>query len=241
MDEDEAFEAYYLQRCQGEVIQMVGRLRSGRRSEALNYYHFGNLSLDFLAEALPGATVAVVAAGELSPDAAPKDARHISLLVGQAIELVKRGQSLTQANLAQSLETCQSQISRWLNAIPGGWKFLKSTITGLCNSLYREPYRDLHNFKNDPKALTEDELTFLRDFAEPSLLAAFSDDGKNGPDDEMAIKTIQTCFEQFGDRAADILAHLSAEVGASLLIWILKAAGLVKDASFLYLRDFAFS
>lgn len=223
---DEDYNAYYLQRCQAEIVQMVGRLRSGRRTDECHYYHFGNSKIDmgFLLSAFPGCQFERVKAGTFCPDAATKDIRYKTQIITEAINLVQKGAKLTQKALGQVLGIDQSNVSRFFKSnLAIAFKSFKN----LCVSLIENLNRETHKKSEWLKSLSPEELSFVKEFIEPNLDAAFAgvEDGEE-IDGEIVEIILAHTWEEFGNKAHRLFRALNIDMAAKLLFWILAQLGI---------------
>jgi hypothetical protein len=219
---DKEFEDYYTNYCQAEVVQMVGRLRAARRQkEDLTYYHFGNLDLSFLQEALPGCQYQRIMAKDLTPDAAPRDIRFKVDLIESAIDLVKNGVTVTQSVLAQKLSVTQGAISKFARKLAGGWWFIKALFQTLLDSFSR----GWNNLETMLEVLTEEERDWLDGYLDPYLEVAFH--GKNSPEEETLILGFNTLLKHIKPgRVFALVRSLSIERQFQLLKYLIQITGL---------------
>jgi tRNA A-37 threonylcarbamoyl transferase component Bud32 len=146
-----AFEVYYQEVCDAELMQELGRDRALRRTGHIFHYWLTDLELPFAAQTM--------SAADLSLDAASQADITKAAITKAIMSLAKSGGKLTQQAIAQAAEVTQGWVSKFF-ANMGGWSVWRKIIT----SLLKASYRGGNNSCDDLEALSEDELWVAQEY-----------------------------------------------------------------------------
>ncbi len=188
-----------------ETIQTYARLRAHRRrNENLTIYHLAGLKeaeIEEIQRNYPGATVNVVSAMDVCPEAALKGDQVSRRLVEVMWSLVEKGQKVTQDNVGSVLGMSQSGVSQVSKKLlPGGFRQIKKILVWLFNSL------DDNNKSNISQSqmgsLTKEENWFVNDWL-PSLVG-YLNRGEESP--EEVAEVLEVAIRAYGQKILDFVA-----------------------------------
>lgn len=123
-----------------ETIQTYARLRAHRRrNENLTIYHvapFNEMEIAEIQRHYPGATVNVVSAYDVCPQAAKKGDQVSRRLVEAVFHLLKEGQKVTQRKVGEIIGIDRSGVGRKAQSLtPGGFKRIEKMCKMVIYSL----------------------------------------------------------------------------------------------------------
>jgi hypothetical protein len=152
---------------QGEIIQESGRLRAHLRpEEQLVYYFIGDYNLEFLSQALPGSTLDIKAAVELSPKAGTKNQRAIWLVARFFTSVFTQDKELTQQEISlqaskkEEKGISQGRISQ-IGKQFGGWAIFSKLISELLSSFLATTTSNECEFHEDERWILDVYLPLL--------------------------------------------------------------------------------
>jgi hypothetical protein len=228
LDKDEpdaAFQRFVDCHVQSEIIQAAIRPRSHLRpNEEIPYYFVADYDLQFLKDALPGATIEQVKASDISLDACDTLERNLLGILRGLSATAAEGTKQTQAAIAQFGTMTQGQVSKVLAQVGG-----LDRVKKLFQTLYNVPIAN-----GIISELSEDEEFLARKF----LKLALQEHTEIGEPEQLVVEVvriIQACgWESWRRMVAVLPGEVHVALSAQIVTlfppeWRQKLADLVQE------------